>query len=189
MKFLRAFARWLFGPYDLWRIYALSLDGFHAPTLPSWQMKPLQDVKELACASDPILRYLAQFGQEGAQGFGAWVNGELAAACWYWAGETYKKRNFWPLLDDEAKLVEIATAKRFRGRGIAPQLIAFSAEQMKILGYQRLLARVWHSNRASQSAFRKAGWTYVAFVVQVAPFGINKPLRLVRAVSKTPPER
>ena len=69
---------------------------------------------------DPSIQELASYKGGEAFGFEARVDGELAAACWFWAGERYKTGNFWPLRDDEAKLVQIATAERFRGRGIAP---------------------------------------------------------------------
>ncbi len=184
MRFVSTAARWFFGNYQLCRIYSMTPENSGASVLLSEDMRPLMGAEELASSTDPSLRELASYGKEGAQGFATFVDGELAAACWYWAGETYKTRNFWPLREGEAKLVEIATAKRFRGRGIAPRLIVYSASRMRQMGYRRLFARVWHSNRASQSAFQKAGWTYIAFLVQIYPLRIRKPFRFVRTIRK-----
>jgi ribosomal protein S18 acetylase RimI-like enzyme len=143
-------------------------------------MHPFHDGKGLASARNPVLRKLVQFGKGGARGSGAPVDDALAAACWYWSGESYKAVDLWPLENDEAKLVETATVEHFRGRGMAPKLIAFSTSRIKELGNRRLFARVWRSNQASQSASRKAGWSYVAFVVQVPSCGLDRPLRFLR---------
>ena len=180
MKYLSAVARRLFGPYVLCRIYSLSLENGPRPGSSPWTLGPIRNAEEMKRSSDPTLRHVAYCATEGAHGFGAWSNGELASACWFWGAELYnRERSFWPLEAQEAKLIELATAEPFRGRGIAPKLMGYASNEMKKLGYRRLFARVWHSNRSSITAFRKAGWVYVAFVVLISPFGVKKPLRFV----------
>jgi RimJ/RimL family protein N-acetyltransferase len=47
-------------------------------------------------------------------------------------------------------------------------------------GYRRLYARIWHSNHPSIATFEKAGWAYIALVIEVFPLGLKSPWRLVR---------
>ena len=177
---MRTFAHRVFGDYGLYRMY--SLDLAHAPALPSteWRMASVGDPRDFGRCADPSIRGLAAYSAPEAHAFGAWIDGRLVAGCWFWFGETYRRRNFWPLSAADAKLVQITTAEEFRGRGIAPVLIAFAAEQMRARGFKRLFARIWHSHAASLAAFRKAGWKEEAFVVEVFPLRARKPLRLVR---------
>jgi GNAT superfamily N-acetyltransferase len=106
-------------------------------------------------------RELRLVGFDGleARGFGIKVEGELAAVCWYWYGDRYRTaRGFIELPSGGAKLVQVVTAPQFRGQGLATALISGSALAMRAEGFGDLLARVWHTNRASRAAFRKAGW-------------------------------
>src|SRR5690242_8938983 len=114
----RSIARRLLGSYAIYRIYEHREPAHPSPAAGFLVLAPLGDAGELARTPDPCLQELAGYAGEGAFGFEARVDGELAAACWFWVGDRYKTRNFWPLRDDEAKLVQIATAERFRGRGI-----------------------------------------------------------------------
>jgi ribosomal protein S18 acetylase RimI-like enzyme len=116
------------------------------------------DARELGSATEPELRSLTEYAGPEAYGFAAAVDGTLAAVCWYWYGERYRTRGFVDLSPTAAKLVQITTAVAFRGRGIAPTLIAASSRLMGDRGFDLLLARIWHSNVASVSAFAKAGW-------------------------------
>jgi GNAT superfamily N-acetyltransferase len=184
-QFARSVARRLLGPYALYRIYEHQGPGPGTsgsepePAGDDVALAPLENGAALDRPSDPGLRDLASYAGSEAFGFEARVDGVLAAACWFWVGERYKTRNFWPLHADEAKLVQITTAERFRGRRIAPRLIRFAAAWMHRLGYRRLYARIWHSNRASVVAFERAGWREIALVIEVAPLGISQPWHLV----------
>jgi GNAT superfamily N-acetyltransferase len=108
---------------------------------------------------------------EQAACFVAEKQSEVIAACWYWFGETYQRRNFWPLRPEEAKLVQITSAVMARGRGVAAALIRFSTEQMLEAGFNALYARVWHSHAASLRAFENAGWREHAKVLEASPLG------------------
>lgn len=132
------------------------------------------DEEELA----PELAETRGYGGAEAIGFGLREGSELAAVCWYWWGDRYRRRGFWPLADREAKMVQITTAKAFRGKGLATRLIAASAEVMGELGYSCLYARIWPSNYPSIRAFEKSGWRYHAFVAKLYPFGSRRGLRL-----------
>lgn len=168
---LKSIAGFLLGRYTIFKIYMI--DGPSGPQPPKLNVTfaTLDDVDELARSHRPELRALVGFFGYGAHAFGAWVDGRLVAASFYWAGNRYKDHELWPLSEREAKLVRIATSLEFRGRGIAAGLICFSTARMYELGYGRLYAKIWHSNKASIATFSKAGWRHVATVVHVFPFG------------------
>jgi ribosomal protein S18 acetylase RimI-like enzyme len=179
-RMLRALARAALGDYGLYRIYSVDLARAPEPSPSTWAMAPVGDPEEFSRSAEPSLRALAMYAGDGACAFGTWIDGRLVAGCWFWAGELYRRRNFWPLSPGEAKLIQVTTAEEFRGHGIASALISFAAAQMKSRGYKRLFARVWHSHTASLAAFRRAGWTEEAFVAEVFPFRSRRGFRLVR---------
>ncbi len=179
MRWFQSLARKLLGEYWFFRIYSIEPELRSEPGPCNWQMGPIEDVEEVAGSDDPKMQECTYYVGEEAWGFGAWLDEELVGQCWFWAGQRYAKRNFWPLRSDEAKLVRVVTHERFRGRGIAPSLIAYASQEMRRQGFRRLFARVWHSYTPSRRAFEKSGWTYVALVLEVYPFGARKPLRLV----------
>lgn len=174
MSIVKRLASWILGDYDLYRIYQFDLSRAEGP--PS-SVARLAEVDERALVGTD-LRDLAQYAGTGAHGFGAWLGSDLAATCWFWNEERYRQRNFWPIQNDEAKLVQISTAEHYQGRGIAFDLIRFGMNEMKTRGYRRVYARVWHSNRPSIGLFEKAGWKYVAFVARVSIFRLA-PMKLV----------
>ena len=179
MSVLKKIAHALLGDYALYRIYASELNSQISYETPLLQFAQLESTAPLAESDSEAIRNLvAYYERELAFGFVARLKDTLVAACWFWAGSTYRKRNFWPLKEDEAKLVQISTHENFRGKGYAPLLLAYAAEAMRLQGYTKLFARVWHSNHASISAFEKAHWKYIAFVAEVYPLGKKKALRL-----------
>ncbi len=89
---------------------------------------------------------------------------QVVSACVYWWGQTYAThRNFWTLLENDAKLVQVSTLPSCRKLGLASSLISRSTIRMRESGFQRLFARIWHSNASSVSAFERAGWRRIAF--------------------------
>ena len=57
-------------------------------------------------------------------------------------------------------------------------------------GFDRLYSRLWWTDHASDRTFRKAGWQYMAFCVEIHSFGSAKPRiwrRLVEQPSDGPP--
>lgn len=182
MRWVKAVGRRLFGRYSLYRVYSLPLGTVcDCECCPArLEVKPVQDWAQLLLSQSPEVRELVGYRAEEAYCLGAWIAGELVAAAVVWYGDTYaRRRGFWPLSPGEAKLVQITTDERHRGRGIAPELLKQTARHMRMLGYEKLYARVWHSNRSSIAAFRKAGWVCVAFVVEIHPVGSRRPVRIV----------
>lgn len=92
------------------------------------------------------------------------------------------------LRQQEAKLIDVITTPGHRGKEIAPYLIRLVTEDMKTIGIQRLYARIWHSNHASQRAFAKAGWHPMGLVLFISPAGsinLRQATRMLR-VALTP---
>lgn len=171
-------ARLLLGEYSIYCIYR-TMGGAAASVRSVAAELSQADISE---CPDPLLRNQAGYAGEGARAFGLREQGRLQALCFYWEGERYRRRNFWPLKPGEAKLVQIVTAEDARGRGLARQLIASSAAQLLKEGKTALYARIWHSNLPSIRAFEAAGWERVALVVEVNPLRLARPWRWQRAV-------
>ncbi len=173
---LRGLAQALLGPYGLYWVYRCdaALAGIGDAGL------ELREVDEalLRDDPDPELREQAWYAGSGSTAFGLHQGGRLRALCFYWQGQRYASRGFWPLADGEAKLVQLFVTPQARGQGLAPVLIAGSAERMLAAGRTALFARVWHSNLPSLRAFERAGWQRVAFVVEINPLRRARPWRL-----------
>lgn len=179
MSLVRSALRLALGDYSLYRIYALDARAEAPAAQTGLQFKPVTHAQLAQCGCE-ALRDLAHYAVAEAHCFGAWSGETLAGACCFWHGRTYAARNFWPLRDGEAKLVQVTVDAQFRGRGVATQLLQYASHEMQEAGFHRLYARIWHSNEPSIRAFVKSGWRYIAFVVELHPFGRKKPLRFER---------
>jgi L-amino acid N-acyltransferase YncA len=169
-KILRAIASSILGDYCAYKILTLK-PGSRASRQARHACRRLDDVLALSRSDSPEIRSLAVYAQKEAIAFVAEEEGVIVAACWYSYGDTYKRRNFWPLQERQAKLVQITTAPSCRGKGVAQDLIYFSAQEMFKLGFEALYARVWHSHTASLRAFGNAGWKVIAWVIEIEPLG------------------
>jgi ribosomal protein S18 acetylase RimI-like enzyme len=179
MNRVKALLRWVFGDYELYKIYQRDLASCEQPQAARSQLADIENPVAIANSTDPEIRALHEYAGNEAHGFGAWVDGALACVCWFWTGERYRRRNFWPLQDDEAKLVQISTAVRFQGRGIGSELMRFALYRMRTAGFRRAYARIWHSNLPSIRLFEGAGWTCIAFVAVIHPLRSPRPVRFV----------
>ena len=167
-------ARLALGEYSLYRIYQA---GPPTTTAEHPVVRRLTEA-EIAISMDPLIAQQAWYGGEGSECFALLDDDAIAVVCFYWFGDRYKSRGFWPLAPSEAKLVQIVTAPAFRGRGLATTLIRTSACLMSNLGYRNLFARVWHSNDPSWKAFERAGWRRIASVAELNPLRLAQPWRL-----------
>jgi len=140
--------------------------------------------EDLARAADAGIRGTAGYCGPQCAVFACVDAGEIVGVCVYWWNPRYRERNFWPLADDDAKLVELLVVPSMRGRGIASTLIAQSAETMFARGFRRLYARVWHSHAASQRSFLAAGWRPICNVVDVLPRVTGRRWRFERRLAQ-----
>lgn len=180
-RFFKPILHFMFGDYAIYRIYTCA-EAAAAPQLSPYNASLAVreiGVAELACSTDILMREQTGYLGEDSFGFACFDGERIVGVCIYWFGERYKtKRNFWPLAEHQAKLVQIITLPEMRGRQVASTLIALSNRAMLEKGFDCNFARIWHSNTPSLRAFERAGWRYVATVVEVNPFRLRRPLRL-----------
>ena len=182
MTVLRAILRLLLGEYEIYRVLQILPGSLQeCASARRHVIRRLNNPDELSACLDPELSALSRYAADEAVCFVAQGQHGIVAACWFWYGKTYSRRNFWPLQEREAKLVQINTSAQHRNRGIAQDLIRYGCEQMFLAGFHRLYARVWHSDSASLTAFKKVGWEEVAIVVTMQTLG--RCLRISKARS------
>jgi hypothetical protein len=178
-KLLKVLAHTILGDYSAYHVLCRDkTDGAAAlPQQTSGYRVALVDQATISSCPDPLMQ--AQAGYAGEQAFAyACMHGEqIVGLCFYWYGARYLKRNFWQLKSAEAKLVQIITSPQMRGKRVAGTLIAASCADMMGHGFDRVYARVWHSNEPSLRAFAGARWTRCASVIEVNPFRRPRPFR------------
>lgn len=173
---LRKALQWVSDDYWNGWLYVYE-PGANSPAPGAIRCGVIEELEEIACSPHPELRRQAWRREADAWAFGAWMESELAAVCWFQARETYRRRGgFFRLAADEAELVQITTAEKFRGRGIAKVLIEYAACQMGANGFRRLYAKVWHDNKPSIRAFQNAGWKLKSRFVSLRVRGKERPV-------------
>lgn len=182
-RFIARALRAVFGNFAVWRIFMAIAPGSGAVKA-HFANSPMRlqvvDRTTIEGCADGLLRDQAWYCGAGCEAFGCLVDSTLVGVCFFWHGERYTLRDFWPLAEREAMLVQIVTSVQARGRGVAGVLIPFATEQMTDRGFDRLFARVWYSNQPSWKAFSRAGWLQVATLVEIDPMRSGSPWRWVR---------
>jgi RimJ/RimL family protein N-acetyltransferase len=141
-------------------------------------------MSQVKCSQDETIAEQAWYGGSGAHAFACLSESHIVGLCYFWFAERYRNRNYWPLAEGEAKLVQIFTIPEMRGRGLATELIGYASGELFRLGFRRLYARVWHSNTPSSRAFIRAGWKRVATIIEVNPLRRETPFRITLAARR-----
>jgi ribosomal protein S18 acetylase RimI-like enzyme len=169
----------IFGEYELYRVLAVNPATGTADRWSDAALLVDAGAALFEVDADSGIRGLADYDGKDAVGFALLREQRPVCGCWYWLGARYREeRGFWPLRQNEAKLVQITTATTHRGQGLATALIALSSRRMGERGFTRLYARVWHNHEHSLRAFRAAGWNEVALRIGIRPFGRFGPYRV-----------
>jgi len=168
----KSVARLILGEYGIYRVY----QDVGVPSAVT-QSVELASEHEVRSSEDAFIADQAWYAGDGCFAYVLRDESRVVGICFYWYGERYHSRRFWPLGPSEAKLVHIVTLPAFRGRGHASALIAGSAKSMRAQGWSALYARVWHTHESSWRAFERAGWRQVAIVVEVNPLRLSRPWR------------
>ncbi len=176
MGVLSALAHRLFGDYSLYFVYRAPAPSDVHEADGVQLLRPAES--DLTQCRSAVVAEQSWYLGAGCEAFALAVDDAIVAVCFYWYGERYKSRGFWPLREAEAKLVQIVVDPSARGRGLARALIESSARWMQRRGWMGLYARIWHSNRPSIRSFERAGWERIAFVAEVFPFGMKRKVRL-----------
>jgi GNAT superfamily N-acetyltransferase len=176
-KYLKILTRLVLKDYSFYHIYSQS--QMHEQVLPiaGVRFQPIYK-KEIDRSEETMIVEQAWYYGPCTHAYACMEGSRIVGLCFFWYGEGYRKRNFWPLADHEAKLVQLFVLPEMRGRGIGRSLIQFAAQHLLGKGFKRLYARIWGSNTPSLRAFQQSGWQQVATVVEIFPRGRDKPLRL-----------
>lgn len=174
---LKRLARLLLGEYAVYQVWRTAGPRVAAASS-AMVVRALATADLAAPGVDPALAEAAWYLGDDAFGYGCYLDGQLAGVAFYWHGKRYARRHSWPIEADAAKLVHIETAPALRGQGVAPMLISASAQQMQTRGFNTLYARIWHSNTPSRSAFARAGWDSIGWLLQVNPLRLRQPWNL-----------
>ncbi len=177
LRGLKRVAAFLLGEYSAYFIYQSPPAAALPQAATRFVVREI-GTEDLAASSDEVAREQAGYLGAQALGFACIEDGAILGLCFYWYGERYRQRNFWPLAVGQAKLVQIVTLPSARGRGVATALIGQSMAAVAAAGFDRAYARIWHSNKPSYRAFERAGWSRIAFVAEVHPFGSPRPRRV-----------
>jgi RimJ/RimL family protein N-acetyltransferase len=163
-------AKLLLGDYSVYYIYgytvaegevvAFGATGFRFAAVEKAQVE---------ASRDPLIVDQAAYHGRDSHAYACLKGNRIVGLCYFWHGERYRERNFWPLTQGEAKLVQIVVVPSMRGKSIASNLIACAAQDMFHKGFRSLYARIWHSNESSWRAFRRAGWRRIAVVGEARP--------------------
>lgn len=172
--------RVLLGDYSAYQIYTCASGNvsLSKPEANTTFRVALVDTFAINSSADPLIREQVGYAGPGSLAYACFDHDRIVGLCFYWFGDRYLKRNFWPLHDGEAKLVQIISLPDMRARGVATILIASSYRDMAQKGFSNTFARIWHSNTPSKKAFERAGWKRIALVLEINPFRQTRPIRI-----------
>lgn len=177
-NFIKRLLRFLFGEYSFYYIYGRNCTSEIAISLATkFRLVPVER-NEINNSADELIIQQAWYFGDGSHAYACMDGSRIIALCFFWYGERYRQRNFWPLADKEAKLVQLIVLPEMRGRGIAGNLIKFSTKDMSRRGFRYMYARIWWSNTPSLRVFERAGWRRVATVFEIYLLDRKKPFRL-----------
>lgn len=177
-NFIKGLFRRLFGEYSFYHIYGRSCTGEVTASLATGFRLVSVERNEIDNSKDELIVQQAWYFGDDTCAYACMEGSRIIAVCFFWYGERYRQRNFWPLVDSEAKLVQLIVLPEMRGRGIASSLINFATKDMSRRGFKYLYARIWWSNTPSLHAFERAGWVRVATVIEIYLLDRKKPFRL-----------
>jgi GNAT superfamily N-acetyltransferase len=170
-------SRIVLGEYSAYYIYARAAPAIEVESNREFHVEAVSQIA-ISASDDPLIREQAFYAGPEAEAYACFLGSRIIGVCFYWYGKRYESRNFWPLRNCEAKLVQIVSLPDFRGRGVARTLIGASFRAMDQRGFRRAFARIWHSNVASLRAFERAGWVRIALVIEVNPLRRKRPIRI-----------
>lgn len=149
-RLAQRFLRILFGEYQVFHIMARSGD-----------VRPQEKEKSTVDISDTNNGYRFSLERDGRS----------VCVCQFWtAAASNRIRDFIPLQDCQAELVLLETNPEYRQQGLGAELVSAATVAMLAKGFDRLYARIWHSNKASLRTFRRAQWQYAYTMVEIYPF-------------------
>jgi len=176
-NFMKRLARLFCRDYSIYHIYSREcgdeIDSSHA----KFRFERVNENSIIDSANEIIVQQ-AWYCGDCSHAYACMNDSHIVALCFFWYGKRYRTRNFWPLEEGEAKLVQLVVLPQMRGQGIASKLIEFATADMSRLGFRRAYARIWWSNTPSLHAFERAKWRRIATVIDIWLSYRAKPFRL-----------
>lgn len=178
---IKQIARLLFRDYSIYRIYGYTGSGTVSTSdvgTPARKFRfEVVMEGEIRHSSDELIAQQAWYHGQGAYAYACFQDSRIVGLCFFWHGDRYAERNFWPLSGGEAKLVQLIVLPELRGCGIGRDLVKFAANDMFRQGYKHLYSRIWWSNIPSLRVFEHAGWQPVATVIELCIRGRHQPFK------------
>ena len=175
-NYLKKLTQILLRDYSFYHIYGRGCADENASLAPGFRFEPVEK-NEIENSKDGMIVEQAWYHGQSTHAYACFDGLRIVGLLFFWYGEGYRKRNFWPLADREAKLVQLFVLPEIRGRGIGKSLIAFATQDMSCRGFKYVYARIWRSNTPSLRAFERAGWERMATVIELFIYGRKNPLR------------
>ncbi len=176
-KYLKTLSRLLLRDYTFYHIYGRECLGERASLPAEFRFEPIEK-NQIDISQDGMIVEQTWYHSNCTHAYACIEGSRIVGLVFFWYGEGYSKRNFWPLADKEAKLVQLFVLPEMRGRGIGTSLIEFATQDMFCNGFKYVYARIWRSNVSSLQAFEHAGWKRMATVIEIHLRGKLKPFRL-----------
>jgi GNAT superfamily N-acetyltransferase len=176
-NFLKALSRFLLRDYSFYRIYGRHCMDNDTSPMAEFRFEPIEK-NQISDSLDAMIAEQAWYHDRDTYAYACLEDSRIVGLCFFWHGTGYTRRNFWPLGEHEAKLVQIFVLPEKRGRGIGHRLIEAATQDMNRQGFRYVYARIWRSNTPSLRAFERAGWERVATVIEICPRGKSKSFRL-----------
>lgn len=179
-EYAKQLTHMLLGEYSIYYVYTVAAQD-SLPKLPdsaaAYSVSAV-DESDIRASPDALIQEQLGYAGAGAHAYACFEGGRIVGICFYWFGDRYLKRNFWPLKTGEAKLVQIISLPEARGRGVAARLVSASCQQLLKNEYTRVYARIWHSNTPSVRAFERAGWARIALIFEINPLRRSQSLQI-----------
>ena len=176
-RYLKILAQFLFRDYSFYHIYGRECMDGKSPQPAAFRLQAIEK-NDIDISKDGMIIEQTWYHGQFTHAYACIEGSRIVGLIFFWYGEGYSKRNFWPLADQEAKLVQLFVLPEMRGRGIGKSLIEFATQDMFRRGFKYVYARIWRSNGSSLRAFERAGWARMATVIEICLRGRSKPLRL-----------
>ena len=146
-------SRLLIRDYSFYRIYGRSCTDSSA-LLPKGLRFEAVEKKQINSSPDAAIAEHAWSHDRDTHAYACVDSTRIVGLCFFWHGIGCTRRNFWPLGEHEAKLVQLFVLPEKRGQGIARRLIKAATQDMNRQGLNYVHARIWRSNTPLSASIR-----------------------------------
>ena len=189
-RLLRKLGKLLFKEYKINCLYSIDEKRLckKVQPPPGFELQLMENREEVSHSGNEEIKTTAWCLDVPGFCYAACREGELSAVCHFWPGpDASRARSELRFGKEQAYLVQITVAEKYRNLGIGSALLSHAAGQTLKMGYKELVARVWHSNLASRRMFTRAGWQKNHTVLDMQLKGFKRPVRIAWPSRKSAP--